>query len=283
MTKVAVLTDSGVGMPLETLKKDGIYMLPLQITIDDHCYRDVYEINDQQLYSAQRQGKLCHTSCSNGKDITDTLQHLVNENYTDVIFIPLSSGLSSQANFVLSLAEDYPLTMHFIDCYTTCMIQYHIAKLAKLMVDNNEPIDKIITLANQLIDSASSLVVPLNLEQLKRGGRLTPLAASMANLLKIKPILNIDKSSLGKLDVYEKVRTERKAIQYIIDETLKKTNDQPYHLYVIHSDCLPHATLIKDELEKHPNITVTIGVISSVISAHTGVDCLCIQAIPKIG
>ena len=280
--KIAVLTDSGVGISLEQLKKDGIFMLPLQIIIDDMTYRDVYEINDQQLYAAQRNGKLPHTSCSNGKDMSDILKYFVDNGYTDIIFVPLSSGLSSQSNFLLTLAKEYPLTIHFIDCYSTCMVQYHVAKNVKHMVDNGESIETIIEKANQLVDSAISIVAPLNLEQLKRGGRLTPVAASMANLLKIKPIINIDKSTAGKLDSYAKVRTEKKAIQFVVDGIIKFTNNQPYHIYVIHSDCRDRANEIIDELKQYPNLTVDIGVISSVISAHTGVDCLCIQAIKDI-
>ena len=87
--KIAVLTDSGVGISLEQLKKDGIFMLPLQIIIDDMTYRDVYEINDQQLYAAQRNGKLPHTSYSNGKDMSDILKYFVDNGYTDIIFVPL--------------------------------------------------------------------------------------------------------------------------------------------------------------------------------------------------
>ena len=117
---------------------------------------------------------------------------------------------------------------------------------------------------------------------LKRGGRLTPLAAAAASLLKIKPVLIIDPSTQGKIDVLEKVRTEKKAAAHAVDTISEKLAGREGYVYVIHSDCLEKAEDIRRQLlERNSRLEIRINTISAVIAAHTGLDCIAIQYIEK--
>ena len=109
---------------------------------------------------------------------------------------------------------------------------------------------------------------------------MTPLAAAAAGFLKIKPVLKIDPETNGKIDVFEKVRTEKKATAFAVDYISEKLHGKHGKIFVIHSDSLEKAVEIKAMLlEKNPLLDIELNTISAVISAHTGLDCIAIQYI----
>ena len=142
--------------------------------------------------------------------------------------------------------------------------------------------DDIIAKIQDIGDTGLTLVMPGDLDHLKRGGRLTPLAATLAGLLKIKPILKIDKSCLGKIDVFDKVRTYNKAVDRMVQELINRKVDDNYMIYVANSDSPEQAEYVRDRLqEQFPNHEIEICDLVSVISVHTGCECVGIQAFKK--
>ena len=115
---------------------------------------------------------------------------------------------------------------------------------------------------------------------------MTPVAASLATLLKIKPILKIDPSTEGRIDVEAKVRTEKKAERYMVENiALRLMKDRSYQVFIIDSDCRAKALRMKDELEQlivGQDVAITNDNIYAVISSHTGLDCIAIQYIETI-
>ena len=107
------------------------------------------------------------------------------------------------------------------------------------------------------------------------------MAAALAGLLKIYPVLHINKSTQGKIDVLNKVRTEKRADAYAIDQIIDDIDIQHTHIYIIHSDFLKGAQHFKNcFIEKGvPEQNIHINYISSVIAVHTGLGCIAIQYI----
>ncbi len=281
MKKIAVLTDSGSGISQIESKELGIFVLPLLVVVDSKTYLDGVEIQLNELYTLLSEKKHPKTSTPLYQSIENMLIKIKNLGYTDVIAIPLSSGLSSTYQSIALASQEVNLNHHLIEVYSTCMIQNHCAKLAQRLVNENKQLDEIISELNRIISVSNTIILPNDLEYLKQGGRLTPLAASLASMFKIRPVLQLNQSVAGKIDVLSKVRTERKALESAI-ETLDNTfSGKSVSIYIIHSAADERCELTKQLLiaKGYSESSIQIQAIAAVIASHTGLDCLGIQFI----
>lgn len=280
--KIAILTDSGSAMTQEQATQTGLFLLPLQVIDGEKTYQDGVDITTFQLYDALRENHTPKTSMPILSVIQDTIQNIQKQGYDEIIAIPLSSGLSSTFNSIQICAEELNIPLTIIETYTTCDLQGYSALYAKRLADEGKNVQEIKSIIESKVANSGTLILPNDIQHLKRGGRLTPIAAAAASLLKIKPILKIDPSTNGKIDVFEKVRTERKATSVAVDYINDKMQAKEGFVYVIHADNLEKAEMIKQELlEKNPKLIIKINFISAVIAAHTGLDCIAIQYIEK--
>lgn len=208
MEKIAVVTDTGSNLSFEQAKELGIYLLPLQITIDETTYQDTLEISTQDIYNELANGKMPKTSMAAYQKIYDLFEEL-KKDYDTIFAVPLTNGLSTNASTMQSIARELEMNVHVIDMYATCALEKHVAIWIKKLVDEHKSSEEILKIIQPAIDESNSLILVKNLQHLKRGGRLTPMAAALAGLLKIYPVLHINKSTEGRIDVLNKVRTEK--------------------------------------------------------------------------
>lgn len=182
-----------------------------------------------------------------------------------------------------SIARELEMNVHVIDMYSTCELEKHVAIWIKQLVDANKPSEEILEIIRPAIYESNSLILVKDLQHLKRGGRLTPMAAALAGLLKIYPILHLNKNTEGRIDVLNKVRTEKRADTYAIDKVIDDIDIEHTNIYIIHSDFLEGANHFKKcFIEKGvPEENIHINYISSVISVHTGLGCIALQYIRK--
>lgn len=278
--KTAILTDSGSAMNLEQAQKHGLFLVPLQVIDGDKTYQDGVDITTSALYAALREAHTPKTSMPVLKVIQDTIRTIKQQGFDEIVAVPLSSGLSGTWNSMLMCAKELDVPLTLIENYTTCDLQGYIAIATKHLADQGKSANEIKHLMEQRVAHSGTLILPNDIQHLKRGGRLTPIAAAAASLLKIKPILRIDPSTKGKIDVFDKVRTERKAICTAVAYITQQMQGKAGQIFVIHSDNLEKAEMIKKELlVKNPQVSITINFISAVIAAHTGLDCIAIQYI----
>jgi DegV family protein with EDD domain len=281
MKKIAVLTDSGSGISQIEAQELGIFVLPLLVVIEGKTYLDGIEIQLNELYTMLGEKKHPKTSTPLYQSIENILIKIKNMGYTDVIAIPLSSGLSSTYQSIVIASQEVNLNHHLIEVYSTCMIQNHCAKLAQKMVNDNKDLDEIIHELDRVIAFSNTIILPNDLDYLKQGGRLTPLAASLASMFKIRPVLQLNQSCAGKIDVLSKVRTERKALESAIDTLDHTFNGKSVSIYIIHSAADERCDQTKQLLisKGYPESCIQIHAIAAVIASHTGLDCLGIQFI----
>lgn len=276
--KTAVLTDSGSAMSIEHAKAKGIFLVPLQVIDGKVSFQDGIEITTEQLFERLRQNHTPKTSMPIASIIIDTMEQIKKEGYDEVIAVPLSSGLSGTAQVMHMCAKDVHLPITIIENYTTCDLEGYIAELVHGYVKKGMKADEIRKIIDEKIKVSGTYILPNDIQHLKRGGRLTLLAATAANLLKIKPVLKIDPSTKGKIDVVGKVRTDAKATKMVLDKIYEEMKDKAGVVYVIHSDNLNKAEMIRSELKTLcPQLDIYINTISAVISAHTGLDCIAVQ------
>ena len=284
--KIAVISDSGCGMSEKEAQERGIFILPLQLIINDISYRDGVDIQADDLYAKLKEGALPKTSMPVMSDIDTLFHQLKEEGYDQAIAIPLSTGLSSTTQSLNIAAEMEGLPLTCIEISSTCCIEKYVTIQVKKLVDAGKTVEEIKAIILPKIAASGTLIYPNDLNHLKRGGRLTPVAASLATLLKIKPILKIDPSTEGRIDVEAKVRTEKKAERYMVENiALRLMKDRSYQVFIIDSDCRAKALRMKDELEQlivGQDVAITNDNIYAVISSHTGLDCIAIQYIETI-
>jgi DegV family protein with EDD domain len=280
--KIAVLTDTGSALNVIDAQKYGLYLLPLQVIDEEVSYQDGVDITTMELYERLKKNHTPKTSMPILSVIENQIAQIKADGYDAILSLPLSSGLSSTYNAIEVCGKDLGIPVVTIENYTTCDLQGYGAILAKHYVDEGKSIEEVKALVEEKVKTSGTLILPNDLQHLKRGGRLTPLAAAAAGLLKIKPILRIDPQTNGKIDVFEKVRTEKKAISFAVDYIIDHLHGKPGKIFVIHSDCLDRAQEVKHMLlEKDPTLDIETNYISAVISAHTGLDCIAIQYIEK--
>lgn len=280
MERIAVVTDTGSNLSFAQAKELGIYLLPLQITIDETTYQDTLEISTQDIYNELANGKMPKTSMAAYQKIYNLFEEL-KKDYDTIFAVPLTNGLSTNASTMQSIARKLEMNVHVIDMYATCALEKHVAIWIKRLVDEHKSSEEILKIIQPAIDESNSLILVKNLQHLKRGGRLTPMAAALAGLLKIYPVLHINKSTEGRIDVLNKVRTEKRADAYAIDKIMDDIDIQHTHIYIIHSNFLEGADHFKKcFIEKGvAEQNIHIDYISSVIAVHTGLGCIAIQYI----
>ena len=280
---IAIITDSGSGLTKQQADDLGIFFLPLQIIVNDDMFLDGENIEVEAIYDYLRNGDLPTTSMPPMGIMEEVFHEIKEKGFDMAIAVPLTSGLSSTTSVMMACAKRCELPMKVVETYTTCNVQQYLAKCAKKLAEQGVDADEIVARLKESVASSNTLIVPDDLQHLKRGGRLTPLAAALGGLLKIKPILQLNETSGGKVDVFDKVRTMSKAQQKAID-TFKAVNlNEDYTLTVLHSGAPAEGEKLKQQMmDTFPGLDLTYGLIGAVISAHTGLGCLGIQYIKKV-
>lgn len=282
--KIAVVTDSGSGFTKQNAEAEGIYFLPLQIVDEETTYLDGIDTSTEQIFSMLKEGKMMKTSLPPLGMIESLLKQLKKEGYEHVICIPLTSGLSSTAHSIMMTAEMVEIPLTCIETYTTCYIQQYLARAAKRLVDEGVELEEIITRLKDCVACSNTLIIPDDLDHLKRGGRLTPLAAALGGMLKIKPILKLNESCEGKIDTLAKVRTMSKALSTAVDTFVEENKiDENYEIACMHVDAKETADQLSElYFSKFPQAHSVKGLIAPVLSVHTGIGCVGIQYIKKV-
>lgn len=281
--KIAVVTDSGSGLTKQQAEQLGIYFLPLQIMIQDNMFLDGENITTEEIYEYLRNGEMPTTSMPPVGLVEELFAQLKEEGYDAVIAIPLSSGLSSTSSMIQASAKAHDVNLHCVETYSTANIQKYLTECAKKLVDDGHSLDTILQRLQASVEDSGTLIIPDDLQHLKRGGRLTPIAAALGGLLKIKPILHVDSESKGKVDVFDKVRTMSKAQAKAIATFQEHGLNEEYTLTMLHSGVPEEGDKMKAMMEEtFPGLELYYGLIGAVISVHTGVGCLGIQYIRKV-
>lgn len=282
--KVKVITDSGSGLTKEQAAEYGLDFLPLQVIIEDKAYLDGIDLTVEELYDFIDRGFLPQTSMPPLGMIEEKFDQYKEEGVTDVVLITLSSGLSGTNQAIQASAKWHGIKMHTLDIYTTLAVERYLAiSAAKLAQDNVHP-DEIVARLKDSIDNSQGFLICQDLDHLSRGGRLTPMAAKLGGMLKIRPILEVSKNTEGKVDVCDKVRTTSKAVKKACSLAIKAVKDiKDYELFVMDSRDEQEALNMLEELHaEYGDITIQRQPICAVIASHTGLHAVAVQYVKKV-
>lgn len=282
--KTKVVTDSGSGLTQKQADALGIGLLPLQVLVDDQQYLDGVNLDTKLLYQMLEAGKMPTTSQPPLLLEEEMFENYKKDGITDLIVINLSNGLSSTNQTVQATAKRLGLNVHTLDIYTTLAIEQYLAIAARQLLDAGKDPEEIIRILENAVDKSAGYLIVDNLDHLAAGGRLTPLAAKLGGLLKIKPVLKVSKETEGKVDSFDKVRTFHKALAKGAEQIQKGMEPGvEYEFFVLNGNDDAMAQKAKELLhEISPQTPVHTLDMFPVIASHTGLGSIGMQYIPKI-
>ena len=215
MPKIAVIADSNCGiMPLEE-EKYGIYILPMPVIIDGKTYCEGTDISLEEFYQRQSQVAVISTSQPSPGDVTAMWDRLL-ETHDEIVFIPMSSGLSStcQTSLLLAAEEPYKGKVFVVDDHRISVTQAVAALEARNLAEKGKSASEIKEILEREAMDATIYIAVDTLEYLKKGGRITAAAAALGTVLRVKPVLTIQGE---KLESYAKARGMKSAFQTMLD------------------------------------------------------------------
>lgn len=281
--KTAFVTDSGTGKTVAQLEESGIFSIPLQVSYDNTNYQDLEELSLERIYELMKEGVMLSTSLPSLGKIEVLFEQLKRQGYERIFAVPICSGLSGTLNAMEMCAKTVGLAFEYLDCHVTAIVQEYLVKKAKGLYEQGVSIEEIKEKLQVVIDTTNTYLLPNDLQHLKRGGRLTPLAATLGGLLKIKPILKINQDTQGKIDVVDKVRTMHKAMDKVIERMKEEGVDENYIITIADADDREEALHYKEKVEAaFPNAQIQIITLVSVVGVHTGRGCQAIQYFRKL-
>ena len=281
--KVAIASDTNCGITLDEAKELGIYLVTMPFFVDGEEYYEYKTMDHAMFFEKLRDGAEVSTSMPSPADLLDTWEDLLEE-YDEVVYIPMSSGLSGSCHAAMGFADEYDGKVMVVDNQRISIIMKQSILEAKCMADNGKSAAEIKEYLEKDALNASIYVAVDTLEHLKKSGRVTPAAAAIGSVLNIKPVLQIQG---GKLDAYKKVRGMKQATKALF-EGIKSDLETRF----AGKDILIRAAYSGNEevkafwedaiKEEFPDMTVEMDMLPISICCHTGEGAMGIGIMEKM-
>ena len=277
MAKTAIATDSNSGISQELAKKLGISVIPMPFTIDDQLYFEDVTLTQEQFYEKLQSDCTITTSQPAPGDVMDLWDRLLDK-YDEVVYIPMSSGLSNSCETALMLAEDYDGKVFVVNNQRISVTQkLSVLDAIELSKQGRSGAEIKDFLEETKLESSIYITVD-TLKYLKQGGRVTPAAAAIGTILNIKPVLQIQGE---KLDSFAKARGFKQAKKIMLDAVEKDMRErfagQKVHLQAAYTCSEADAREWKQEIEERfPGYEVDMDKLTLSIACHIGPGAIAI-------
>lgn len=221
--KTAVMTDSNSGITATEGKELGVFIVPMPVIIDGVTYFEGKNLLQPDFFESLMSGKDVSTSQPSPGDLMELWNRVLALGYDDIVYIPMSSGLSNSYASAAVLAGEYDHRVHVVDNHRISIPQLASVMDAVKLVSEGRTAGEIKELLEKAALEASIYIAVDTLEFLKKGGRVTPAAAAIGSVLGIKPLLSIQGD---KLDAYAKVRGMKRCRRRLIEAVEKDLNER---------------------------------------------------------
>lgn len=279
--KLAAITDSSVYLPQAYIGHPDLYVLDIPIMINGETYVEGKNLTIQEFYPKMQQASsLPKTSQPSIADLDDALTNLEKGGYTHVLGIFLSSGISGFWQNIQYLIEEHSqLTIAFPDSKITSSPMGYMVTSALDGAQAGHSFEQILAQLETMIAGTEAFIMVDDLDHLVKGGRLSNGAALLGNLLNIKPIMYFND---GVIEVFEKVRTEKKALKRLVEILDQRSGQRAYKTWIIEANAQGKAESFRERLlasgfEGDLDIVPFCGVIST----HLGEGAVAVGFTPK--
>lgn len=283
MSKIAVVTDSNSGITQKEAEElKDVYVIPMPFTIDGEEYFEDINLSQEQFYQKLTNDADISTSQPSIANITELWDKLL-EKYDYILHIPMSSALSMSCETAENFAKEYNGKVLVIDNKRISVTQKQSVYDALALTKQGKSAEEIKDILLKTSMDASIYIMVDTLKYLKKGGRITPAAAAIGTLLRIKPVLKIQG---GKLDQFAKALNDKVARERMID-AMKKDIETRFsdlkakgelNIFVAYTNCREKAEeFAKQIAEAISDVPLTfVDPLSLSVSCHIGSGALAI-------
>ncbi len=287
MKAIGIITDSHSGITQKEAKQRKIQVLPMPFYVGDECCYEGVSLTRQEFLEKLRLGTEVKTSQPSPAEVLRIWDQALQE-YEKVLYIPISSGLSGSYATSLMLAQEEPYAgrVLVVDSGRASAILHRMVLDAQELIEEGYSAEEI---RKVLEDSRDKMVIYIGvqtLENLRRGGRITPAAAALGTILNIKPVLQFD---VGTLDVFRKCRgfaktkkTMLEAMRHDLETRFKEWYDRGEISLLAASSAPPEETekWVGEIKAAFPELEVMCDDLSMGVSCHIGygglgIGCSC--------
>ena len=285
MSDIAIMTDSNCGIMPGCEPCPDIHIIPMPVLIDGETFYEGKSITADSFYRQLASDAAVSTSLPSPGDVMDMWTSLLRD-YREVVYIPMSSGLSTSCASALALASDgdFGGRVHVVDNHRISVTQTQSVLDACALAEEGKTGRQIKEQLEREALDASIYIAVDTLKYLKKGGRVTPAAAAIGTVLNLKPVLTIQGE---KLDAFAKVRGIKSAKKTMLDAMDKDIHERfagkEVHLEGAYTCSEEEAMEWKREIEERfPGYDVVMDKLSLSVSCHIGPGSIAIACSKKI-
>lgn len=271
--KTAIVTDSNCGISQEKAKKYGVYVLPMPFYVDDELYFEGCTMSHEEFYLRQQAGSKIYSSQPSPADVMELWDRVLEE-HDELLYIPMSSGLSGSCATAQAMAQDYDGKVLVADIGRVTVTQKAAVLEARKRALAGESAAQILKELTYAKDDCQIFLTVEDLKYLRQGGRISASSAVFGNLLNIKPILSL---AGEKVEAVGKVRGDklaRKKIIQCLEECLENkfhtTELSEFYLAAAASMSREDALAWKTQLEDHFGVRCSMSPIPLSLGCHLG-------------
>lgn len=287
MSKIAIVTDSNSGITQAEGARRGIHVLPMPFMIDEVTYYEDIDLTQEQFYEKLKSGANIATSQPSPDSVTSLWDKLLQE-YDEIVHIPMSSGLSGSCQSAMAFAADYDGKVQVVNNQRISVTQRQSALDALQLAAAGKNAAQIKEFLENDKFNSSIYIMLDTLYYLKKGGRITPAAAAIGTMLRLKPVLTIQGE---KLDAFAKARTTSQGKTMMINAIKKDINerfggmteDKHIWLQIAYTHDRAAAEQFRTEVESEfPGYDIHIDPLSLSVACHIGPGALALACCKKI-
>ena len=286
MAKVGIITDSNSGITQKQADELGIFVLPMPFMVNEETFFEDISLSQEEFYERLANGDDVVTSQPSPESVMNLWDKVLKE-YDEIVHIPMSSGLSGSCQSAMMLAQDYDGKVQVVNNQRISVTQRQSVMDALKLAGQGKNAAEIKDFLEKDKFNSSIYIMLDTLYYLKKGGRITPAAAALGTLLKLKPVLQIQGD---KLDAFAKARTTSQgktimmnAIKNDIINRFGGVDKDKIWLQIAHSHNEAAAAVFKEELlEVFPGFDVYTDPLSLSIACHIGPGSLAVACSVKI-
>ena len=287
MSKIAIVTDSNSGITQSQAKDLGVRVVPMPFMINEETYYEEITLSRAEFYQKLAENADISTSQPSPESILNIWDELLKK-YDEIVHIPMSSGLSGSCQTAMMLAEDYNGKVHVVDNQRISVTMRQSVLDALELAKEGKTGSEIKEILEKDKFNSSIYIMIDTLYYLKKGGRITPAAAALGTLLKLKPVLQIQGE---KLDAFAKARTINQA-KTIMMTAIKNdienrfggvSKENQIYLQIAHTENEAAALQLKEELhEAFPDYPIYVDHLSLSVACHIGPGSLAIACCKRL-
>ncbi len=286
MAKVGIITDSNSGITQKQADELGIFVLPMPFMVNEETFFEDISLSQEEFYERLANGDDVVTSQPSPESVMNLWDKVLKE-YDEIVHIPMSSGLSGSCQSAMMLAQDYNGKVQVVNNQRISVTQRQSVMDALKLAEQGKNAAEIKDFLEKDKFNSSIYIMLDTLYYLKKGGRITPAAAALGTLLKLKPVLQIQGD---KLDAFAKARTTSQgktimmnAIKNDMINRFGGVDKDKIWLQIAHSHNEAAAAVFKEELlEVFPGFDVYTDPLSLSIACHIGPGSLAVACSVKI-